>query len=667
MTKKEKLATIHDEALREFNQIQSIMREERLMCLQDRRFAFLAGSQWEGPLGEQFENKPRPEMNKVALAVTRIYSEYRNNRIDVNFVSKDNEDDNHLAEVCAGLYRADEQDSQAEEAYDNAFEEAVAGGFGAWRLRTEYEDDEDMENENQRIRIEPIFDADGAVFFDMNSKRQDKSDARYCYVITAMTPEAYKEEFDREPTSITKTITQRYFDWFSPNVVYVAEYYKLEEKIEVIHIFEGIMGEIERIKETELNEDKIQELQSRGFKEIRTRKIKAKKCHKYIMDGNTIIEDCGYIAGNCIPIVPMYGKRIYVDNVERCFGHVRMAKDAQRVKNMQLGQLMEISAKSSYRKPIFTPEQITGHEYLWSEDNVKNYPYLLVNPITDSNGNMSAGGPVGYLEPPTVPPALGALIQLADADMNDILGNQQAGEQVVSAMSGKAVELIQNRLDMQSFIYVSNMAKAIKRSGEIWLSMAKDVFVEEGRKMKVIGDQDETDFVQIMTPKAGENGELDYENDLSKAKFDIAVDVGPSSSSKRASTVRALTGMMTITQDPQTQQVLGAAAMMNMEGEGLSDVRQYYRKQLIKMGVVKPTQKEQEEIMQEMQGQQPDAQSIYLQAAAQEAQAKAVKAQADTEKVKADTAKILTNLDREGREHVVEMAKQLNELTAPKE
>ena len=482
-----------------------------------------------------------------------------------------------------------------------------------------------------------------------------------------MTPEAYKEEFDREPTSITKTITQRYFDWFSPNVVYVAEYYKLEEKIEVIHIFEGIMGEIERIKETELNEDKIQEMQSRGFKEIRTRKIKAKKCHKYIMDGNTIIEDCGYIAGNCIPIVPMYGKRIYVDNVERCFGHVRMAKDAQRVKNMQLGQLMEISAKSSYRKPIFTPEQITGHEYLWSEDNVKNYPYLLVNPITDSNGNMSAGGPVGYLEPPTVPPALGALIQLADADMNDILGNQQAGEQVVSAMSGKAVELIQNRLDMQSFIYVSNMAKAIKRSGEIWLSMAKDVFVEEGRKMKVIGDQDETDFVQIMIPKAGENGELDYENDLSKAKFDIAVDVGPSSSSKRASTVRALTGMMTITQDPQTQQVLGAAAMMNMEGEGLSDVRQYYRKQLIKMGVVKPTQKEQEEIMQEMQGQQPDAQSIYLQAAAQEAQAKAVKAQADTEKVKADTAKILTNLDREGREHVVEMAKQLNELTAPKE
>ena len=147
MTKQERLTELHDEAIHNFNYIQSIMREERLMCVQDRRFAFLAGSQWEGPLGEQFENKPRPELNKVALALTRIYSEYRNNRISVEFLSKDGKDASKLADTCAGLYRADEQDSQAEEAYDNAFEEATAGGMGAWRLRTEYEDDEDPEGE----------------------------------------------------------------------------------------------------------------------------------------------------------------------------------------------------------------------------------------------------------------------------------------------------------------------------------------------------------------------------------------------------------------------------------------------------------------------------------------------------------------------------------------
>ena len=69
-------------------------------------------------------------------------------------------------------------------------------------------------------------------------------------------------------------------------------------------------------------------------------------------------------------------------------------------------------------------------------------------------------------------------------------------------------------------------------------------------------------------------------------------------------------------------------------------------------------------LTQELQVQQPDAQTQLLQAAAQEAQAKANKAMADTEKVKADTMSILTKLDREGREHVVEMAKKLNEIGA---
>jgi hypothetical protein len=179
-SKEQRLAAIHQEALAEFDNIQSALRDERLQCLQDRRFYSIAGAQWEGPLGEQFENKPKFEVNKIHLAVIRIINEYRNNRITVDFVSKEGKEYDKLADTCDGLYRADEQDSGAEEAYDNAFEEGVAGGFGAWRLRTVYENEEDEEDEKQRIRIEPIFDADSSVFFDLNAKRQDKADAKRC-------------------------------------------------------------------------------------------------------------------------------------------------------------------------------------------------------------------------------------------------------------------------------------------------------------------------------------------------------------------------------------------------------------------------------------------------------------------------------------------------------
>ena len=63
-SKEQRLAAIHQEALTEFDNIQSALRDERLQCLQDRRFYSIAGAQWEGPLGEQFENKPKMEVNK---------------------------------------------------------------------------------------------------------------------------------------------------------------------------------------------------------------------------------------------------------------------------------------------------------------------------------------------------------------------------------------------------------------------------------------------------------------------------------------------------------------------------------------------------------------------------------------------------------------------------
>jgi hypothetical protein len=264
---------------------------------------------------------------------------------------------------------------------------------------------------------------------------------------------------------------------------------------------------------------------------------------------------------------------------------------------------------------------------------------------------------------------MAALMQITEQDMQDILGSSQQADKMVSNISGKAIEMIQTRLDMQTFIYMSNFAKGMQRCGEIWLSMARDIYVEEGRKMKTIGPNDEVGMVELMQPTVSDAGEVVMENDLSRAKFDVNVEVGPSSTSKRAATVRALTGMMAITDDAQTKQVLQAMAMMNMEGEGISDVRDYFRKQLVRMGVVKPTEQEQEEMMVELQGQPEDPNKIFLQAAAEEAIAKAAKARADTvdtiadaEYKRAKTAETLANIDNEDQRLAVESARTISNM-----
>jgi hypothetical protein len=204
---------------------------------------------------------------------------------------------------------------------------------------------------------------------------------------------------------------------------------------------------------------------------------------------------------------------------------------------------------------------------------------------------------------------------------------------------------------MQAFIYMSNMAKAIKRGGEIWLSMAKDVYIEKGRKLKGVTRQYATAAIELQRPMM-KDGEAYAENDLSRAMFDVAWDVGPSSESKRSSTVKALTNIGMITEDPETKQVLLGTAMQNMDGEGLSDLREYYRRKMVNMGVIEPTDEDKKRMEEASAQQPPDPNRMFLEAEANKAMAQAKKYESDTllnvEKTantRADTLKIMNEVD----------------------
>jgi hypothetical protein len=651
-SKAEKLAAIHAEALAEYNRTYSALQPERMQCRDDRRFVAIPGAQWEGLWGEQFENRPRLEVNKTLLAVNRVYTEWRNNRITVDFVSRDGTEADALADTCDGLFRADWDDSCGEEAGDNAFDEATAGGFGAFRLRASLENEYDDDAEMQRIRFEPIYDADTSVFWDLDAKRYDKSDAKHCWVIYSMTRQAYEAKYDDSPSTWPKMTTASVFDWATPSVVYVAEYYRVEdERTAMVRITtpDGKDHDVEADDYAEaladgegLEYDRIRLNLAMGGEVTKQWRKRTRCIRKLIMSGNGILEDCGHIAGKHIPIIPVFGKRWFIDNVERCMGVVRPAKDSQRLKNMQLSKLAEIASLSAVEKPILAPEQVAGLETYWARDNIENYPYLLAQPLTAADGSIVATGPMSYTKPPQVPPAMAALLQLTETDMAELLGYNQQAEKMVSNISGKAVEMIQNRLDMNAYIYLSNMAKSMRRAGEVWLSMAQEVYIEEGRAMKSIGDMSDVSSVVLMQPKINEKtGEIVYANDLSRAKFDVSVDIGPTSQSRRDSMLRSITGMMQMTTDPADLKVMTSLALMNIEGEGLGDVRDFYRKQLVQIGVMQPTDEERAEMEAAMQAQQQqqDPQALYLMAEAEKAQAQALQAQANTIKAQADAKK----------------------------
>lgn len=672
----DRLSDVHARAMRHFDAIYAQQRDEREQCVADRRFATIAGAQWEGALGEQFANVPRFEVNKIALSILRIFNEYRNNRITVSFQPKDDASSEDQAETLNGLYRADEQDSGGQDAYDNSFDESTTGGFGAYRLRCEYEDESDPENEEQRIRIEPIYDADTSVYFDLDAKKQDKSDATRCFVIVGMSPDAYEEKYPESPAPSTfPKPREGRFEWFVSSSIYVAEYYELEATNAMLYVFRGLDGSEQTVTGDALDETKQSELDATGWKLSRKRKIKKPAVYKYMLNGAEVIEDCGVIAGPNIPIVPQFGKRWYIDSIERMQGHVRTSKDVQRLKNMQLSRLGEIAALSPIEKPILLPEQVAGHEAMWAGDNIENNPFLLINQVTDASGQVVAQGPIGYTKAPSIPQALAALLTLTEQDMQDLLGGQQAGETLEPGTSGVAVELVQKRLDMQAYGYMDNAAKARKRGGQIWLGMAREVYVEDGRKMKSVNEQGESEFVTLNTPGIDpESSAMIRENDLSDGKFDVYTDVGPSFSSRKDATVRALLGMMSVTgaADPELTGIIASVAVQNLEGEGIKEVQKFLRMRNLKRGIGEPTEDEAKELQAEAQNQQPDPNAAYLAAAAQGEMAKAQKAGADTvlalaktQQAKADAAATLAGIPVAQQKQAAESAKALHSMLQP--
>jgi len=648
-------------------------KEERAESLNDRRFVGVTGASYENFYETTFSGKPRIEIDKVSLQLARIEGEYRRNKIGVSFIA---EDDNHAttAENATDMFRATRLEELSDEAELNAFSEALRGGLGAFRIRV-IENDPSVEDSSRDITFEPIFDADQTVFFDSNAKRQDKSDAEWCAVILQMTPRAYEKQFKTKPTTNVAKLQTRQYEFFKPKFVYVAEYYEIERKKVAEVEYLDLLGNPHVFTEEELTDEFKQELADRSYILNDDPKVLSKKkkryvqsVHKYIIDGSTILEDCGVIAGTCLPIIPVYGERFYIDGSERFFGKVRKAKDIVRLRNVQMSKLVETAAYSTIEKPIFTPEQIRGNETLWETDIENNYNYLLLNPITDANGNAVAMGAVGYTKTPQIPQALAALLSTSDVDLNDVLGNQQGGEAIVSNISGKAVELIQNKITQQSYIYLSNMAKALKRAAEVWLSVAREVIdtnsTEELKGLSESGTR--TSFQLNQEEKTGDTFTL--VNDFSVA-MSATTSIGASSDSKKEATTRQLLELLSVSTSisPELSNMLLSTVVLNLDdATGIKDLQKFVRMSLIKNGALEPTEEEAKELQQMAENQQPDANTEFVKAQTQKtmsdiqaAQVKNQKTIVDTEKVKAETEKILQELGRANHEEKLQILKRI--------
>lgn len=640
-------------ALARYDAIAEAQAEVRAQSLAARRFVTIPGAQWDDEWGDSFPDAVKMEVNKVGRGVEKIERDYRENRIVPDFRPDGKLADADTADTLDGLHRADSYRYKSQQARDNAVFEAIAGGFGAYRLTTEWDDESDPQND--ALRINPaalITDADQSVFFDLNAKLYDKSDARFAFVRVSMTRAAFEEEFE-EATAVDwpETRLARAQDWFTPDTVAVAEYYEIEEAKDTLWILTyTLSGEQKRLWASELAEGELAALKRDGWQASKQRR---KRCrvHKYILSGAEILEDCGLIAGERIPIVPVYGKRYFVDGVERWKGHVQDKMDPQRLYNANISRLAETAMMAPREVPIFAAEQMDpAIDALWSQANSKRYPYLLVNPLIDpATGQIISAGPIGSVKPADVPPTTAALIQIAN---NDLLEEQADGaEQVKANTSAEAMDIAATRIDAKSGIYLDNIRQSVQCEGEIYFGMVREVYSEAGREIETMGEDGEDGVAVLKALKSSANGDSRVINDFTNARYKVIVSVSEATTTRRDKTVRSMLRTAEVANaagDTELAQAAILTAVLNQDGEGITEFQEYTRRRALALGLVKPTQEE-ADAATEAQGEPvPDPMADLAAAQAKDFLASAEKKLAEVPLTRAKTLETLAKAKAQG-------------------
>ena len=106
---------------------------------EDRKFVYNDDAQWEQDAIGARGDRPRVTINRLQVFARNIVNEARESPVAIKTHPVDEYGDIHLARIVDGLIRHVEHDSNASDVYTATFEDAVTGGFGYFRVATEYE------------------------------------------------------------------------------------------------------------------------------------------------------------------------------------------------------------------------------------------------------------------------------------------------------------------------------------------------------------------------------------------------------------------------------------------------------------------------------------------------------------------------------------------------
>lgn len=465
------------EAFHRFKLCEEAEADIRREALED--FKFLDGDQWPDDIKKKREEKKQPclTINRLPAFKQMITNEQRQQKpsTQVNPVGDGSDDD--TAEIIQGVIRHIEVLSDAEIAYDTAFDHLVTGGFGHWRYNTEYLPGS-FDQEIKVLWLPNPF----CVYTDPFCLQPDRSDANYRFIIEDLSPETYKSQF---PDSALAKIDNQFSSignipagWVTKEGRRVAEYFYVAQEKKTLYLLpDGRTS------------DKLPE----GTKPIDQREEIVRKVKWAKINGIEVLDRTDW-PGKYIPVVTVTGPESRIDGKLKVKGLIRDARDPQRnynYWNSAATQIIALAPKSPY---IAAAGQVENYKDMWDKANEEAFSTLIYDAV-DIGGTPVPPPQRNVYEPPIA--AITQMIRQADNDLKAVTNIYDASlGQRGPDESGKAILARQKQTDISTLHFSDNMARGIRFGGRILIDLIPKVY-ERDRIQRIVNPDGSTKMVRI--------------------------------------------------------------------------------------------------------------------------------------------------------------------------
>ncbi len=517
------------EFLRESNDYDSENRQLALTALQ-----FSYGDQWpQYAVTSRGNDRPQLTINETNTYIKKITNSQRQQRPRGKASPVDSYADVKIAKVITGLGRHIEVNSDADNAYDTAFDFAARIGWGYWRLRADYIDET---SRDQDIYID-VIDNPFSVYRDPNSKLPDGSDSERMLLTDMMRKANFKIEYPGaqmdsfQQAGAGDTLT----DWTTEHDIRLAEYFNVDRKrAKLVYLSDG----------SNLFEDEFELIRNIAFQSNITaigdrpsfkRVIKWRKqtCYEVLEEKD--------LPGRWIPVIPVYWTNTIVNGKRVTFGLVKDAIDPQRMLNFWQTSITESIALAPKAKWLGAEGFDEGHENEYK--NANNAPNPVLRYKTTGVDGQAIPPPERIA--PELPPA-GAIEAsfMASQNLSRVLGVfDPATRGGAQHKSDKTLNAERSQSENTNFDGYDNLTRSIKHTWRVILSWVP-VYFDTKRVARIIGEDGREQMVTLNEPQqAQENTEegaiAKVLNDVRIGSYDVVMQTGPGYDTKRQEGVAA--------------------------------------------------------------------------------------------------------------------------------